>query len=155
MLHQVVTFSTRFVQHVARVYVTRHRITLPELRALFLLGRYGSLAPIRIAELATTDRATATRAIEALRRRNLVRVCSDPSHHKRTLASLTPAGVRTHDRLAKLANFRNKWLKEQFAPDELHILFALLQRLEALAQSLPTQLPADSGQARTPRRPGT
>jgi DNA-binding MarR family transcriptional regulator len=146
MLNQVVTFSTRFVQHVAGTYLSRHRVTLPELRALFLLGRHGRLAPIRIAELATTDRATVTRAVNALRRRKLVRVSSDPSHHKRTLASLTPAGAKLHDRLAKLANFRNEWLKGQFSAEELRALFALLQRLEALAQSLPTQLPRDDGQ---------
>lgn len=148
ILHQVVNFSTRFVQHVSALYLSRHRITLPETRALFLLGRYGDLAPIRIAELATTDRATVTRAISALRRRKLVRVRSDPSHHKRTLASLTPAGAKLHDQLARLANFRNEWLKEQFAAGELRVLFALLQRLEGLAQSLPTQLPGDDGQGR-------
>lgn len=142
MLHQVVTFSTRFVQTVAGLYQSRHRITLPELRTLFLLGRYGHLAPIRIAELATTDRATVTRAINALQRRKLIRVRADPTHHKRTLAALTPAGARLHDELAALVKYRNQWLKNAFAGDELETLFALLQRLEVAAGSLPTQLPA-------------
>jgi DNA-binding MarR family transcriptional regulator len=149
MLHQVVTFSTRFVQTVTGLYQSRHRITLPELRTLFLLGRYGNLAPIRVAELATTDRATVTRAISALRRRKLIRVRADPSHHKRTLATLTPAGARLHDELAALVNFRNDWLRSEFTNEELKTLFALLRRLERAARSLPTQLPADQSSAQS------
>jgi DNA-binding MarR family transcriptional regulator len=145
LLHQVVSFSTRFVQHVIAMYVSQHRITLPELRALFLLGLHGNLAPIRIAELATTDRATATRAINSLRRRNLVRVRSDASHHKRTLASLTPEGADLHDQLAELVKYRNDWLKDHFTDAELSTLFALLRRLEVLAKTLPTRLPDDDG----------
>ena len=142
MLHQVVSFSTRFVQSVTGLYQSRHRITLPELRTLFLLGRYGRLAPIRVAELATTDRATVTRAISALRRRKLIQVRADPSHHKRTLATLTSAGARLHDELAELVNYRNEWLKSEFTGGELETLFMLLGRLEVTARSLPTQLPA-------------
>jgi DNA-binding MarR family transcriptional regulator len=149
MLHQVVSFSTRFVQTVTGLYQPRHRITLPELRTLFLLGRYGNLAPIRVAELATTDRATVTRAISALRRRKLIRVRADPSHHKRTLATLTPAGARLHDELAALVNYRNDWLRSEFTNDELKTLFALLRRLERAARSLPTQLPADQSSAQS------
>jgi DNA-binding MarR family transcriptional regulator len=145
VLHQVVSFSTRFVQYVVAIYASQHKITLPELRTLFLLGRFGNLAPIRLAELATTDRATATRAVNALRRRTLVRVRSDATHHKRTLASLTPAGVDLHDRLATLAKYRNEWLKDRFTDAELSTLLALLQRLEDLAKALPTRLPADTG----------
>jgi DNA-binding MarR family transcriptional regulator len=138
ILHQVVSFSTRFVQTVADLYVSRHRITLPELRVLFLLGRFTTLAPIRLAELANTDRATITRAVASLRERGLVKVAPDGEHRKRTLVRLTTAGIALHNRLARLVNRRNTWLRSRFRKSELKTLFNLLQRLERLSRILPT-----------------
>jgi DNA-binding MarR family transcriptional regulator len=138
MLHQVVSFSTRFVQTVADLYVSRHGITLPELRVLFLLGRFTTLPPIRLADLAGTDRATITRAVASLRERELVKVAPDGEHRKRTLVRLTSAGIKLHNRLAQLVNRRNRWLRSQFKQTELKTLFELLQRLERLSKILPT-----------------
>lgn len=140
-LHQVVGFATGFVQTVASLYVTKYGIGLPELRTIFLLGRYGRLAPIRIAELAVTDRATVTRALRSLSERELVLILSDPDHQRRKFAQLTPSGAALHDDLAALVAHRNAWLKEQFSPVELQKLFSLLERLDELASRLPTSAP--------------
>jgi DNA-binding MarR family transcriptional regulator len=148
MLHQVVSFSTRFVKTVADLYVSRHSISLPEMRALFLLGRFGALAPIRLAELADTDRATITRALAKLKRRKLVEVGPDGEHGKRTLARLSRSGIRLHNELAQLVNYRNQWLRNQFKADELKMLFALLTRLERLSGDLPMAIDEDSSVSR-------
>ncbi|WP_372424824.1 MarR family winged helix-turn-helix transcriptional regulator [Salinarimonas chemoclinalis] len=138
VLHQVVTFSTRFVQAVASTYTQRHGIGLPELRTLFLLGRYGRLAPIRLAELAGTDRGTVTRALRTLDALGLVVVRADPAHGRRTAAQLTPDGAALHDRLAHFVDGRNAWLEGQFGPGELDTLLDLLGRLDELSRRLPT-----------------
>ncbi|MGJ3263234.1 MAG: MarR family winged helix-turn-helix transcriptional regulator [Salinarimonas sp.] len=142
LLHQVVGFSTRFVQSVASTYTQRHGIGLPELRTLFLLGRHGRLAPIRLAELAGTDRGTVTRALRTLRARGLVVVRADPEHGRRTTAQLTPDGAALHDRLARFVEWRNQWLKSHFSREELATLVDLLGRLDDLSRRLPTD-PAD------------
>jgi DNA-binding MarR family transcriptional regulator len=151
-----VGFATSFVQAVASLYVSAYGIGLPELRAIFLLGRYGRLAPIRIATLAATDRATVTRALRHLEERGLVLIAPDPDHQRRKLAQLTASGAALHDDLAALVLHRNTWLNEQFAADELQTLFALLQRLDGLAGSLPTSISPTSEERRTvalsPRR---
>ncbi|WP_349369264.1 MarR family transcriptional regulator [Salinarimonas sp.] len=156
VLNQVVSFATRFVQTVASTYVERHGIGLPELRTLFLLGRHGRLAPIRLAELAATDRATITRALRGLSERGLVAVAADPAHRRRTSAQLTASGAALHDHLARFVLQRNTWLKSHFSEDELATLLDLLGRLDALSQHLPrspeiepAQRPISSGE-----RPG-
>lgn len=138
LLHQVVTFSTRFVQAVASTYTQRHGIGLPELRTLFLLGRHGRLAPIRLAELAGTDRGTVTRALRTLGAQDLVVVRADPAHGRRTAAQLTPQGAALHDRLARFVDLRNAWLKSHFSRAELDTLLDLLARLDDLSRRLPT-----------------
>ncbi|WP_029029915.1 MarR family winged helix-turn-helix transcriptional regulator [Salinarimonas rosea] len=138
LLHQVVGFATRFVQSVASTYTQRHGIGLPELRTLFLLGRHGRLAPIRLAELAATDRGTVTRALRTLTARGLVVVRADPDHGRRTAAQLTPDGAALHDHLARFVEWRNQWLKSHFEQEELATLLELLGRLDDLSRRLPT-----------------
>lgn len=150
MLHQVVSFSTRFVQTIADLYVSRHSISLPELRTLFLLGRFGALPPIRLAELADTDRATITRSLAKLKSRKLANVRPDGEHGKRTLARLTRSGIRLHNELARLVNYRNQWLRSQFTSRELETLFSLLTRLERLSVELPVATVENPRRGRMP-----
>src|SRR3990172_4095372 len=115
---RVLGIAAKLTQGFLQSYTTRFGIGLPEWRTLGMLGQFGPLPSIRIAELAEMDRGSISRAVAWLEERDLVRRMDDPGHQRRKMVAMTVAGRRLHDRICAHAKARQRRIMDLLAPQE-------------------------------------
>jgi DNA-binding MarR family transcriptional regulator len=142
-LRRTVTFrllgtAGKLTQGFINTYTARFGIGLPEWRTLGMLGQFGSLHSIRIAELADMDRGAISRAVAALEREGLVRRVKDPDHKRRQEIVLTASGRRLHAEISEFARWRHERLGELLTRSEFAVLDTILDKLDQWAEDLRT-----------------
>jgi DNA-binding MarR family transcriptional regulator len=140
-LRRTVTFrllstAGKLTQGFINTYTARFGIGLPEWRTLGMLGQFGSLPSIRIAELADMDRGAISRAVAVLERQGLVRRVRDPRHKRRREIVLTAEGRRLHAEVSEFAHWRHARLGELLSHAELSALDSILDKLDQWAEEL-------------------
>jgi DNA-binding MarR family transcriptional regulator len=140
-LRKTVTFrllgtAGKLTQGFINTYTARFGVGLPEWRTLGILGQFGSLPSIRIAELTDMDRGAISRAVAVLERENLVRRVKDPNHKRRREIVLTARGRRLHAEISEFARWRHARLGELLTRAELSALDTILDKLDQWAEEL-------------------
>ena len=140
-LRKTVTFrllgtASKLTQGFINTYTARFGIGLPEWRTLGMLGQFGPLPSIRIAELAEMDRGAISRAVAVLDRLGLVKRRRDPSHKRRQVIALTASGRRLHAKISEFARWRHARLGELLTRVELAQLDKMLDKLDEWAEEL-------------------
>lgn len=140
-LRKTVTFrllgiASALTQGFINTYTARYGIGLPEWRTLGMLGQFGPLPSIRIAELAEMDRGAISRAVAALERRGLVRRVKEPGHERRRVIVMTRSGRRLHSEISEFARSRRARLGVLLSRTELTALDAILDKLDQWAGEL-------------------
>jgi DNA-binding MarR family transcriptional regulator len=112
-------------------------LTLPESAALSHLDRAGSAAPSELARLEQISPQSMGATLASLEERGLVQRHADPGDGRRSVMSLTEAGLailrgKRDARTAQLAQA----LADGFTPTELSQLRAVAPLLERLARSI-------------------
>ncbi len=102
-----------------------------ELSLLQVVGDDGRLHPSEIAERQRVHPSLVTRQLQSLEGRGYVRTGVDPRDHRARLVKLTPAGKRERTRLQKVGVDRFALFVEDWQPQEVRTLTALLVKLEA------------------------
>jgi DNA-binding MarR family transcriptional regulator len=140
-LRKTVTFrllgtASKLTQGFINTYSARFGIGLPEWRTLGMLGQFGPLPPIRIAELAEMDRGAISRAVAMLDRLGLVKRRKDQGHKRRQVIVLTARGRRLHAEISEFARWRHARLGELLNRTELTMLDTILNTLDEWAEEL-------------------
>jgi len=140
-LRDMVTFrllriGAKLTQGFISSYTSQFGIGLPEWRTLGMLGQFGPLPSIRIAELAEMDRGSISRAVAWLEQRDLVRRMDDPGHLRRKIVAMTAEGKRLHDRISLHAKQRQQKILASLTGDEQAVLNQLLAKLDLWAGEL-------------------
>ena len=128
--------ASKLTQGFISRYTSQFGIGLPEWRTLGMMGQFGPLPSIRIAELAEMDRGAISRAVAWLEAKDLVRRIDDPTHKRRKIVALTAAGKRLHDRISALAQARQHRVLKLISPAEQETLNGIFEKLDQWADEL-------------------
>lgn len=136
MTFRLLRIAAKLTQGFIKSYTSQFEIGLPEWRTLGMLGHFGPLPSIRIAELAEMDRGSISRAVAWLEQRDLVRRMDEPGHQRRKIVAMTVAGKRLHDRICAHAKARQKRILDLLAPEEQAVLNQVIGKLDGWASEL-------------------
>lgn len=123
--------ADRISQALARLYETRHDLTVAQWRVLAWLHHREELTAKQIREATRMDKARVSRAVQGLEARELIRRRPSPEDQRRHELRLTAAGEAL---LAQLIPEARAWEAALVAPlsiDEYRQLFELMSRLES------------------------
>lgn len=152
---RVLGIASKLTQGFINRYTSQFGIGLPEWRTLGILGQFGAIASIRIAELADMDRGAISRAVAWLEDNDLVRRIDDPTHKRRKIVALTAAGKRLHDRISVFARARQRRAMALLSPAEKELLDGIFEKLDRWADELASGStePLGIAPASAPKRP--
>lgn len=126
--------SRPFFGQVAKQY----ELTLNEWRTLFVLANHPGISPAEISGHTGLQQMNISRAVASLRKSGHVTEAPDPRDLRRTLVSLTKAGVTTYQAIAQAAREHNNQLFADIATEDLrvfsNVVDALIEKAEALLQ---------------------
>ena len=134
--YRVLGIAGKLTNGFLQIYTARFGIGLPEWRTLGMLGQFGPIPSIRIADLADMDRGSISRVVTWLERKKLVRRVDDPDHKRRQIVVLTAAGRRLHDRISAFAHIRQQRVLALLSPAERFALDGIFQKLDRWAEEL-------------------
>jgi DNA-binding MarR family transcriptional regulator len=128
---------------VVRLCEGGYGITRREWSVVAQLYENGSLPPSALAERMHRDRARTSRTLTALVAKRLV-LRTIPAHDRRSaLVSLTPAGSQIYEVLMPQIQAINSQILKALQPEEAAQFDEALERLQARAQTLLTELSPD------------
>lgn len=128
---------------VVRLCEGGYGITRREWSVVAQLYENGSLPPSALAERMHRDRARTSRTLTALVAKRLV-LRTIPTHDRRSaLVSLTPAGRQIYEVLMPQIQAINSQILKALQPEEAAQFDEALERLQARAQTLLTELSPD------------
>jgi DNA-binding MarR family transcriptional regulator len=87
----------------AKSYGRRFGLTIPEWRAMAVLGRFAPLSANEICQRTAMDKVRVSRAVTRLKKAGLVERSTDRSDRRRSALRLSPAGKRIHADIVPLA----------------------------------------------------
>jgi DNA-binding MarR family transcriptional regulator len=131
--------AARLGNYVARMYISRHDLTMPAWRSLAVIARYQPLTATQLANLTSSDAFKVARAIELLVRRGLIRRDIDKKDRRRASLNLTTEGRRIYKDIEK---FSVRVERELVAALEERELAMLLQCLDKLDRQLESRISA-------------
>lgn len=105
-------------------------LTQRDVRVLALIGMEGTIAPSRIAEMTSIDRATVARALAALAKKKLIILLQNAQDGRGKFAGLTALGATYCKTLFPLMEAYGDYLEEVLEPGEKEQLFNLLKKIQ-------------------------
>ena len=106
-----------------------HGITYAQWVMLWFLSQSGTLTAVELSKKAGIQKASTTAALEALKRRNLIRGVDDDADRRKTNLSLTPAGGVLMRDLIGFAAATNSKATVGLGPPELRRLLTMLEQV--------------------------
>ncbi len=128
---------------VVRLCEGGYGITRREWAVVAQLYENGSLPPSALAERMHRDRARTSRTLTALVQKQLVLRTIPANDRRSALVSLTPAGRQLYDALMPQIQAINSQILKALQPDEAARFDEALERLQARAETLVTELSPD------------
>ncbi|CUH40451.1 homoprotocatechuate degradation operon regulator, HpaR [Jannaschia seosinensis] len=116
-----------------RVYRERYGMLRTDWRVLFHLGRYGAMTASEVRGRSRLHKTKVSRAVANLERLRMLSREADERDRRRETLSLTPAGMRAYDDLAREAERYDAKLWHGVTPQERDAITAHLRRLADLA----------------------
>ena len=136
MPYRLSVLTNRVSSAIARQYSARFELTIPEWRAMAVLGGASGLSAREVAERTAMDKVQVSRAIESLMRARRVQREADASDGRVTRLSLTAKGRAIYDEVVPLALHLEKLFLSALTPHERRTLDALLDKLSLQARLL-------------------
>ena len=147
----VVALANRLSASASRAYMRHFGVGVMEWRALALLAAGPGITANQIAQTSGIDKSSVSRAVQSLVRRGFVQAGEDKADNRRILLSLTPEGLKLHDRTIVAFLAREERLLNGFSEEERQAFFAFLKRAGA---NMPLVNAYSPVQADKPRRAG-
>lgn len=104
-------------------------VNVREWRVLAVLGSYQPITSAGVVEVTGLDKATVSRALEALDRKGMIRRAPHPEDGRASLLSLTEAGVELNNRIVPEATAQGRAYEAGLEPRERAELLRLLAKL--------------------------
>lgn len=116
--------------------------TLPigerEWRVVAIVGAYGGITNRDISQVTGMDAATISRAVQALKKFDLVETRRSKRDRRKVLIVLTDSGVDFHDTISPMRIETGKIIESCLNDDERNTLFKLLNQLDQHLDTLET-----------------
>jgi len=119
---------------IARHYLGRSGLCMPEWRLLAAVGRFGVLSPTAAGERTSMDKVKVSRAAASLVARGLLRQTQDPRDGRGRLLRLTRRGVAVYEGMVPLACELESQLAEGLSRSEWSVLLKALDKLSIHAK---------------------
>jgi DNA-binding MarR family transcriptional regulator len=116
---------------IARDYQQRFGLTIPEWRAMAVLGRFGPASAGEICDRTAMDKVTVSRANARLIARGLVKRATDRTDRRRAIVRLTRKGRSVHDRIVPVALDHERRMLAALNARECAQLDCILGKLQA------------------------
>lgn len=137
--------ASRVSRLLSRRCAETYGLSIPEWRVLAMVGRFGTLSPSAVGELATMDKVKVSRAAASLVAHGLLRQRPDPNDGRGRLLSLTRKGETVYRSMVPLACEVEKLLADGLSRGELSALLKALDRLNARAVAINGDARGDDG----------
>ena len=134
--YRLSVLSNRVSDAIARQYSDRFGLTIPEWRAMAVLGGTPGLSAREVAERTAMDKVQVSRAVDSLVRARRVARTPDPADGRIARLSLTPKGRAIYDEVVPLALHLEEVFVSALKPEERRALDALLAKLARQAHLL-------------------
>jgi DNA-binding MarR family transcriptional regulator len=125
--------TNRISTAIARVYVRRFGLTVPEWRVMAVLGRFGAMSANAVCDRTAMDKVRVSRAVARLAASGRLDRRIDDADRRRALLALTPQGLAVYAEIGPLALAVEARLLAQLGPADRADLTRLLPKLEAAA----------------------
>ncbi|PHR62586.1 MAG: MarR family transcriptional regulator [Robiginitomaculum sp.] len=125
--------SNQVSNMVSQLYRDRFGLSIWQWRVIAMLGATGQRTAQQVAKQAAMDKMTVSRAVMGLLKRDLIARSLSPNDRRAQILRLTKTGQTIHDEIAPLAKQQETALLEGMSPDEIRLLFCLLEALEQKA----------------------
>ncbi|MDB5911954.1 MAG: hypothetical protein JWP22_629 [Ramlibacter sp.] len=113
----------------SQAYLAAFDVGIETWRLLVLLAIEPSMSAQRICKVIGMDKASVSRAFKSMQARGLITIALDAQDGRLRVASITPQGRETHDRILAIALERERALLSVLSPQERATLVSLLRRL--------------------------
>jgi len=115
----------------AKSYGRRFGLTIPEWRAMAVLGRFAPLSANEICRRTAMDKVRVSRAVARLKKAGLVERSTDRTDRRRSALRLSPSGKRIHADIVPLARAIEARLLADLSPAEIAVFDRLVAKLMA------------------------
>src|SRR5471030_1226703 len=130
--YRLSVLTNRISTAIARVYVRRFALTVPEWRVMAVLGRFGPMTANAVCERTAMDKVRVSRAVARLATAGRLARRTDGADRRRALLELTPRGRAVYDEIGPLALAVEARLLAQLSAADCADLARLLPKLEAV-----------------------
>jgi DNA-binding MarR family transcriptional regulator len=134
--YQLSVAANRTSRLFARSYSRAFGLSIAEWRVMAVLGRFGSLPAVAVAERTEMDKVKVSRAVASLTAAGLLEQLPDPSDGRARKLRLTRAGRRLHGNIVPLARALEAQLASGLTAREWATLRHCLRKLYAHARAL-------------------
>jgi DNA-binding MarR family transcriptional regulator len=131
--YRLSVLTNRISTAIARVYVKRFALTVPEWRVMAVLGRFGPMSANAVCERTAMDKVRVSRAVARLAAAGRLERRTDDADRRRAVLELTPRGRVVYDEIGPLALDVEARLLAQLSAADRADLARLLSKLEAIA----------------------
>jgi DNA-binding MarR family transcriptional regulator len=131
--YRLSVLTNRISTAIARIYVRRFALTVPEWRVMAVLGRFGPLSANAVCERTAMDKVRVSRAVARLAAAGRLERRTDDADRRRALLELTPRGRAVYGEIGPLALAVEARLLAQLSAADRADLARLLPKLEAVA----------------------
>ncbi len=134
--YQVRVFYRAVSQSVSNIYGSRYGLTVPEWRAMAVLGPYGTLSASEIVQRSSMDKVNVSRAIKGLQKANFLKRDIDGEDKRRAVLRLTKEGREAYSILVPLVKNLEANLLDGLTDLEKEMLTALMDKIRLKAEAL-------------------
>lgn len=140
MPYRLSVLSNRVSSAIARQYSDRFALSIPEWRAMAVLGGAPGLSARDVAERTAMDKVQVSRAVESLMRAKRVQRQADPKDRRSMRLSLTAKGRAIYDEVVPLALHLEEVFLGALTADERRQFDSLMTKLARQAHLLGSRI---------------
>ncbi|GHB42755.1 MarR family transcriptional regulator [Pseudovibrio japonicus] len=143
--YKVRVFGTAVSTAVSSVYRERYGLSVSEWRTMSILGHTQALSASEIVERSSMDKVNVSRAVQSLRKKELLRRDIDGEDRRKSVLRLTEKGLAVFNDVIPLVRNVEAALTENLTADEETVLLSLMEKVQKNAEALIGDMSAEAG----------
>ncbi len=143
--YKVRVFGTAVSTAVSSVYRERYGLSVSEWRTMSILGHTQALSASEIVERSSMDKVNVSRAVQSLRKKELLRRDIDGEDRRKSVLRLTEKGLAVFNDVIPLVRNVEAALTENLTADEEAVLLSLMEKVQKNAEALIGDMSAEAG----------
>ncbi len=134
--YRLSVLSNRISADIAKLYDTRHGLSIPEWRVIAVLAKRPGLSATEVAQRTAMDKVAVSRAVSSLLDDGRIQRDTDGDDRRKSVLRLSEAGRAVYDDVAPKALAYEQKLLGTLKPEERQALDRLLARMEQVTENL-------------------